>query len=136
MDPGHAPNQPQPRLQTHPNSAWPRPGQILFRPSSQPGILVLPWLRPEPGPAPKGSADIATPIDLVLLKLHPFEGCGYNEFPCLGPALSMATPPSQSYFGCEHAHILGPSVLATPTQPTLTLASLFPPHPRASAETL
>lgn len=78
MDPGHAPNQPQPRLQTHPNSAWPRPGQILFRPSSQPGILVLPWLRPEPGPAPKGSSVIATPIDLVLLKLHPFEGCGYN----------------------------------------------------------
>lgn len=35
-------------------------------------------------------------------------------FPCLGPSLSTATSASRSYFGCEHAHILGPSALATP----------------------
>lgn len=136
MDPGHAPNQPQPCPQTRPNSAWPRPGQILFRSSSLAGTLVLPWLRPEPGHAPKWSSVIGPAHRLGLAVAPPLQRLWIQstDFPVLAPPLAWPRPHRGPILAVNTPTSLGlppwprpiaATALATPTQPTPTLASLF-----------
>lgn len=138
---------PWPRLQPRPN-----PAQLgAYGPLSPSGActLLLPWLRPESlATPPSGPQAWPRPQPWSCRNSIPSVAADANYFCAL--VGSSVTWKIQSPFNPRcgpspgHAHIPGPapqplqpSILGTPTPVTTpTMASVFPPHPRASVEIL